>query len=122
MNKPLLFACLLLAGCEPYEESALKKPLAERAPRKATPIAAADASETADGRKRFTIESHGKFRAGFDNNVREILTITDTKTGATYLGITGVGISELRTESTTSVSTDAQGHLHVDTTSETKER
>jgi hypothetical protein len=48
--------------------------------------------------ERFTVVSHGRFKAGFENNVREILIITDTQTKRAYLGITGVGVTELRTE------------------------
>ena len=48
---------------------------------------------------RFKVESQGEFKAGYDNTVREILIITDTKTGKEYLGITGVGVSELMRES-----------------------
>lgn len=48
--------------------------------------------------QRFTVTKHGTFNAGFDNNVREIIIITDTTTKRTYLGITGVGVSEMRSE------------------------
>lgn len=44
---------------------------------------------------RFKIESQGYFNAGHQNNSREILIITDIKTGKEYLGITGVGVTEL---------------------------
>ena len=95
-------------------------------PRQPTAIDVADVTELEPGTPRFKVQSHGKFRAGFDNNVREILLITDLDTGKTYLGITGVGISELRSEShtTTSVVPDGQGGLDVrtETTTETKER
>lgn len=47
---------------------------------------------------RFTVQSHGTFKAGYDSNTREILIITDTVTGQEYLGVTGVGVSELRRE------------------------
>lgn len=47
---------------------------------------------------RFSISSHGKFKAGYENNEREILIITDNETKHTYLGITGVGITELHAE------------------------
>ncbi len=47
---------------------------------------------------RFKVETFGAFNAGFQNGKREILIITDTKTGQSYLGITGVGITELRWE------------------------
>ncbi len=46
--------------------------------------------------KRWKVESQGYFNAGsYYGNPREVLLITDTKTGATYLGITGVGISDI---------------------------
>lgn len=44
---------------------------------------------------RFKIESYGSFDAGYSNNKREILIVTDTVTGKSYLGITGVGVTEL---------------------------
>lgn len=54
---------------------------------------------------RFSITSAGTFRAGYDNNIREILLIKDVETGDTYLGITGVGIMELHHEKSGKVST-----------------
>ena len=47
---------------------------------------------------RFTVASYGTFCAGYSNNVREILIVTDTKTKKQYLAITGCGTTELRTE------------------------
>ncbi len=48
---------------------------------------------------RFTVESFGTFCAGYDNNKREILIVTDTQTGTQYLTITGCGTMEMRRES-----------------------
>jgi uncharacterized protein YcfL len=45
--------------------------------------------------KRFSVESQGGFNAGYSNHEREILIITDTETGKKYLGITGVGVTEM---------------------------
>lgn len=45
--------------------------------------------------KRFKVESQGWFKAGTNDTPREIVIVTDIKTGKEYLGITGVGISEL---------------------------
>lgn len=46
-----------------------------------------------DKSSRFQIESHGYFQAG--GRDREILVITDTKTKQAYLGIVGIGVSEI---------------------------
>ena len=47
---------------------------------------------------RFAVERCGSFQAGYGNNVREILIITDSSTGKKYLAITGTGVTELHTE------------------------
>jgi hypothetical protein len=47
---------------------------------------------------RFKIETAGRFRAGYENNEREILIITDSANGRQYIGITGVGVTELHSE------------------------
>jgi hypothetical protein len=44
---------------------------------------------------RFRVESQGWFEAGHEKNLREILVITDTQTNKQYIGITGVGVTEL---------------------------
>ena len=88
----------------------------------ATPVESEGISEIEPGVKRFVVESHGKFKAGFGNNEREILLITDKLTGKTYIGITGVGISELRRETSTAVTVDGEGSPSIETTSETVER
>jgi hypothetical protein len=86
----------LYAGCEAGCEVQTKQ--AEREARKATPVEVEKVTELEPGKSRFTVESHGKFKAGYDNNVREIVVVTDHESGKHYLGITGVGITELRTE------------------------
>lgn len=55
-------------------------------------------AEAEDAPVRFEIKSAGKFHAGYNGNVREILIIKDKETGKEYLGITGVGITEFHTE------------------------
>lgn len=47
---------------------------------------------------RFKVERHGKFKAGYEDNEREILIITDSATERQYIGITGVGVTELHLE------------------------
>ena len=49
---------------------------------------------------RFTVESQCKFDAGYGDNVREVLIVTDTQTGHRYLAITGCGVTELHKETT----------------------
>jgi len=106
----ITLAMIITGGCDLQD--------AERGAVEPRPIRGQGVSETEPGVERFTIESHGKFHAGFGNNEREILLITDRKTGKVYLGITGVGISELRVETT--ITTDADGHTKTE--SETVER
>jgi len=88
MKKLLLFCLLVLAcGCDKavgeLPANAPPAPLAIRGPNNG----------------RFDIKSYGLFNAGFDDNTREILVLTDTQTGEEYLCITGVGVTELRRES-----------------------
>jgi len=45
--------------------------------------------------QRFTVKSYGYFEAGYDNNKREILIVTDTKLQKEYLAITGCGVTEI---------------------------
>lgn len=47
---------------------------------------------------RFSIEYQQSFWAGFGDNIRSVLILTDKKTGRQYVAITGCGVSELRTE------------------------
>jgi hypothetical protein len=48
---------------------------------------------------RFRIETQGTFDAGNrSGNPREVLIIKDMLTGKEYLGITGVGVSEMHSE------------------------
>ena len=89
-----LFTGLMVVGCDqtpPSAETPLRKPV---------PVKLSDAPTFG----RFAVESHGKFNAGFDNNMREILVLRDTETSNEYLGITGVGVTELR------VKKDSDGH------------
>ena len=76
----------------------------------------------ANDTQRFTVMSYGEFRAGFEGNIREIVIVTDTETGHKYIGITGVGITELRSETETTTSVDAEGNIKADTVRRTKER
>lgn len=69
---------LLLAGCDIPQQ-------AEVGPR-AIPV---------EDTTRFNVESHGTFNAGYSSHEREILVITDAHTGKKYIGITGVGVTEL---------------------------
>ncbi len=68
---------LALAGCRDVEEIEVQSP----------------------GEKntstRFTAESQGAFKAGYGDHTREILLITDTRTGKKYLAVTGCGVTEL---------------------------
>src|SRR3990172_7825846 len=65
---------------------------------------------------RFKVETAGKFRAGFENNVREILIISDTATGRKYIGVTGAGGTGPRSETEITTSIDADGNVSTDTT------
>jgi len=87
MKKVCVLLLLALAGCDEGNLAVDGEKPVEKLP-----------AHLVEG-SRFRVESQGEFRAGFDDNKREILIITDTKTGKEYLGITGVGISELRSES-----------------------
>lgn len=44
---------------------------------------------------RFEIYSYGEFKAGYNNNNREILIIRDTETKKEYIAITGCGVTEV---------------------------
>lgn len=46
---------------------------------------------------RFEVVSYATFEAGYNDNKREILVITDTDTGRQYLAVTGCGTTELHT-------------------------
>jgi len=43
---------------------------------------------------RFSIESKGSFSAGYQHQSREVLILTDSKTGRQYLLVTGCGATE----------------------------
>lgn len=84
----LLILGLILAagGCEDAKDPR-QIPVTEQ--KAATPIVVETPTP------RFKVESQGYFEAGLENHKREIIIITDTKTGKEYLGITGVGVSEM---------------------------
>lgn len=100
----ILLAALALCGCEPDAYQAQVVAPAE-GPRP----------------ERFRIELQGRFNAGFDNHRRDILILTDTTNGHKYLGITGVGITELWTEDTTTTAVQADGNVTTTTSTETVE-
>lgn len=84
--KTLMLAILvILSGCDgdPKAVPEIDKTIA--------PVAA-------EKLERFTVESQGQFYAGYGDNRREILIITDKTTGQKYIGITGCGVTELHTE------------------------
>lgn len=105
----------LLTSCTKNDDA---PPLPPK-PKGARPIVVDNATELEVGTPRFKVESHGKFESNMRE--REILIITDLDTGKSYLGITGVGISELVTKTETSVTIDAKGHPQVHTTTTTGE-
>ncbi len=84
MKIKFIIPLLLLCGCEPVPQQPSGPPEPE------TKTVERNASD------RFTVRSWGKFNAGYSDNVREILTLTDSFTGQEYLCITGVGVTELR--------------------------
>lgn len=100
-----LLALLFLSACDPQSPDSGER-------------AVYDIPATHEGNARFTIASHGSFLAGEGNSKRELLIITDTFTQNKYFGITGVGVTEMRTELTATV--DANGNSTV--TSEVRER
>ena len=63
----------------------------------ATPPTAAIIDNGDAHTNRFAVQSFGQFYAGYYNHRREVLVITDTKTGVEYLAITGCGTTELFT-------------------------
>lgn len=75
----------LLAGCDDTPVEAVPAPAAV--------INGGDAHTN-----RFAVQSFGRFNGGYANHSREIFVITDTKTGAEYLTVTGCGTTELWTE------------------------
>lgn len=82
MKYLLLCLCLVLIGCEPPQQTNQKTLESAPVPELEGP--------------RFKVETQGSFRAGFENNKREILIITDTKTGTEYLCVTDASISEMK--------------------------
>ena len=76
------FCSIMLGGCtEEYRRAQEQKQ-----------IPVADQTVQAEvGGKRFHAAFHGEFKGGYDNNIRHIFVITDSKTGKQYLTITGCG-------------------------------
>ena len=74
----LLVLPFLFAGCEP--QSATDKV-------EVTPKVAPSTNQL-ERAIEFTITSKGTFKAGYDNETREILLIKDNKTGVEYIAIT----------------------------------
>jgi len=64
----------------------------EANPEKITVVKPIEAEKT-----KWTIQSEGYFNAGYENHYREILRITSPD-GHTFIGITGVGVTEVHTE------------------------
>jgi hypothetical protein len=62
----------------------------------ATPVQVVDANRT--DVTRFKIEHMGSFNAGYQERVRDLMVVTDTKTGAEYLAITDCSIIRLKDE------------------------
>jgi tellurite resistance protein len=73
-----LLAALLLVGCEP--QTATEKV-------EVTPKVAPGTNQV-EKVELFTITSKGTFKAGYNNEVREILIVKDNRTGVEYLAIT----------------------------------
>ena len=83
---PLVAAVVLLAGCEPLNRSP--------APLEQQP------GGTASG--RFELLVCDSFRDSYSHNgARVVYILRDRKTHAEYVGISGIGISELRTNGKT---------------------
>lgn len=73
-----LFAAFLLVGCE--EQAPTEK--VELTPK------VAPGTNQVEKVELFTITSKGTFKAGYNNEVREILIVKDNRTGVEYLAIT----------------------------------
>lgn len=67
--------------------------------------------EAASEGPRFKAESVGYFKAGYEKNIREILVLTDRKTGRQYLAVTGCGTTELRKHTETDSDGNAKTHV-----------
>lgn len=80
---PLIILCSFLCGCEDNKTITNEKAL------DSAPVPELEGP-------RFKVETQGSFKAGFENNKREILIITDKKSGRQYLCITDASIAELK--------------------------
>lgn len=113
MNHTWLLMTLLVAGCD------WPNPPAQPTPAKAPVISVTEGSPEAQDSVRFKVHKEAEF---FDatawNGTRRIYTIKDEQTGKTYLGVTGVGISEVgvHQEERTSTTADFKGRVHQTTT------
>lgn len=87
------YTCLLAASLPFLAESGCENP---QAPDSRVPVFEVPKQQVEGA--RFKVERHGKFKAGYEENEREILVITDSTTGRQYIGITGVGVTELHQE------------------------
>src|SRR5262245_39653768 len=67
-----------------------------------------DVQRPAQKAGRFKIESHGIFRAGYQNNEREIMVITDSETGVQYLAVTGCGTTQIINQQSGKTSTKVE--------------
>lgn len=69
---------LVLCGCdEPRKTDKLE----------VTPAVAAPTNQV-EKVEQFVVTSKGTFKAGYDNTVREIFILKDTRTGVEYIGVT----------------------------------
>lgn len=73
-----LLATLVLVGCDP-------QPATEKV--ELTPKVAQSTNQV-EKVELFTITSKGTFKAGYNNEIREILIVKDNRTGVEYLAIT----------------------------------
>jgi hypothetical protein len=86
----VLIAVLVIVGCEQTKtpsDDVIGKVVVKQAGQVHTEWTATN---------RFTVTYQQTFNAGYGENRRDILVITDLQTGAEYLGITGCGVTELR--------------------------
>ncbi len=100
----ILMFMVFLFGCSGGEGK--RNSSVEKKPDKAKPLSVENDTQ------RFTVTSFGKFNAGYDNHVREMLVIKDNKTGKSYFTVTGCGVTEIFEETSTSV--DINGNVTQD--------
>lgn len=83
-----LAAALFLCGCEPQNKP---QPVAQDV----------DMPQPIEGKARFQVSIVGQFADDFAYRGRRgIYIIKDTETGAEYLGVSGVGVSEVGSHTT----------------------